>query len=61
MTTNDQLCSVQEAADRLAVSRWTVRRAIRRGEIRAVKVGPRRVLISEKEIVRVIDNGTKTR
>jgi excisionase family DNA binding protein len=55
----DQLRSVQEAADRLAVSPWTLRRAIRRGEIRAVRVGRRRVLIAEREILRVIEKGTK--
>jgi excisionase family DNA binding protein len=54
-----QLRSVQEAAARLAISPWTLRRAIRRGEIHAVRVGRRRVLISEKEILRVIDNGTQ--
>jgi excisionase family DNA binding protein len=59
MTANDQLRSVQEAADRLAISPWTLRRAIRRGEVHAVRVGLRRILISEREIVRVIDKGTK--
>lgn len=53
----DRLRSIQEAADRLGISPWTVRRLADRGELRSVRMG-RRVLISEREIVRVINNGT---
>lgn len=59
MTSTDQLRSIQEAADRLSVSVWTLRRAVRRGEIRVTRIGRRRVLVSEKEIQRLIVHGTK--
>jgi excisionase family DNA binding protein len=55
----DQLHGIQETPKRLAISPWTLRRAIKRGEIRAVKIGLRRLLISEKELLRVIAHGTK--
>jgi len=58
MTGIEQLRSFQEAADRLAVSPWTLRRAVKRGEVKAVRVGRRRLLIAEKEILRVIHEGT---
>jgi len=58
MTNTDQLCSIPEAAARLAISPWTLRRAIKRGEIQAVRVGRRRVLVSEKELLRVMNDGT---
>lgn len=57
----DRLHDIRETAARIGVSPWTVRRLIKRGEVRAVRVGRRRVLVSEKEIRRVIDNGTKCR
>ena len=52
----DKLHDIREAASRLAVSPWTVRRLVGRGDLRGVRVG-RRVLVSEKEILRVIQNG----
>jgi excisionase family DNA binding protein len=55
--TNDRLHDIREAAARLAVSPWTVRRLIDRAELRGVRVG-RRVLVSEREILRVIQHGT---
>jgi excisionase family DNA binding protein len=54
--TNDRLHDIREAAARLAVSPWTVRRLIDRAELRGVRVG-RRVLVSEAEIMRVIRQG----
>jgi excisionase family DNA binding protein len=59
MGTKDQLHGIPETAARIGVSPYTVRRLIKNGDLRAVRVGRRRVLISEKEIVRVIDNGTR--
>ena len=53
----DKLHDIRATALRLAVSPWTVRRLVDRGELRGVRVG-RRVLISEREIVRVIRHGT---
>lgn len=52
----DQLHSIREAAARLSISPWTVRRLIDRAELRGVRVG-RRVLVSEREILRVIRFG----
>jgi excisionase family DNA binding protein len=54
----DRLHSMKNTSQRLGISRWSLRRAIDRGEIRGVRIG-RRVLVSEKEIARVIDNGTR--
>jgi excisionase family DNA binding protein len=56
----DKLNSILEAANRLRVSPWTVRRLINRAELRGVRIG-RRLLISERELLRVIRNGTKRR
>jgi excisionase family DNA binding protein len=53
----DKLNSIFETAGRLCVSTWTIRRLVDRGELRCVRVG-RRVLISEREIMRVIRDGT---
>jgi excisionase family DNA binding protein len=52
----DKLNSIVETASRLRVSPWTVRRLIDRAELRGVRVG-RRVLVSEREILRVIKHG----
>jgi excisionase family DNA binding protein len=53
----EKLNSIRDAAARLAISPWTLRRFIDRGELRGVRVG-RRVLVSEREIMRVIQHGT---
>ena len=52
----DKLNDIQETAVRLNVSPWTVRRLIDRGHVRSVNIG-RRVLVSEREIQRVIAHG----
>jgi excisionase family DNA binding protein len=52
----DQLHSIRDAAARLAISPWTVRRLANRGELRVVRLG-RRLLVSEREIMRVIRHG----
>jgi len=53
----DKLNDIRTTAGRIGVSPWTVRRLIRRGHLRGVHVG-RRILVSEKEIIRVIRQGT---
>jgi excisionase family DNA binding protein len=53
----DQLHAVREAAPRLGISPWTLRRLIKAGAVRAVRVGSRRVLVSESEILKVIRRG----
>lgn len=53
-----QLLRLSEAAKRLAVCERTLRREIRAGRIRAVKIN-KNLRISEAEIRRVVAQGTK--
>jgi excisionase family DNA binding protein len=43
-TSAEYLLTVQEAADRLRVSRWSVYNLIRDGQLRTVKIGRRRLV-----------------
>jgi excisionase family DNA binding protein len=52
----EQLKSIEETADTLGLSAWTVRRYVQTGKIRPVRLG-RRVLIEQSEIQRVIEDG----
>lgn len=52
----EQLRSVEEASQMLAVSTFTTRRLIKAKQLRAVRVG-KRVLISDAEIERVMREG----
>ena len=52
----DSLRSVGQAAERLGVSRDSVRRLIRVGSLKAVRVASR-VMVAESEIERVISQG----
>ncbi len=45
--------SVAEAAEELGVSQWLVREAIRRGEIRSIRIG-KRIIIPAAEIDRFL-------
>jgi len=54
--TNDRLHNIREAATRLAISPWSVRRLAARGALRVVRVG-RRILVAESEILHIIKNG----
>jgi excisionase family DNA binding protein len=56
MAEKDQLESVEETSRRLAVSSFTVRRLVKAGQVRAVRVG-RRLLIPGSEIERVVTSG----
>jgi len=47
---------VKEAAERLGVSHWAVRRWIKSGKLRAVRLG-RRVLIEPAELERLVEQG----
>ena len=40
----DYLLTVQEAADRLRVSRWSVYNLIRSNQLRTIKIGSRRLV-----------------
>ena len=52
----DKLVGLKVAAERLGVSQFTVRRRVKEGGVRGVRLG-RRLLISESEIERVIREG----
>lgn len=44
-----------EAAKRLSISEATLRRLVKSGDVRAVKVSTRRVVIRESEILRILN------
>ena len=44
METRKQAYSVAEAAEALGVSEWLVREAIRRGQIRCIRIGTRIII-----------------
>ena len=50
------LCSIDVTAERLGVSPFTVRRKIKSGALKGVRVG-RRVLVPDSFIENVIQNG----
>ena len=52
----ERLESIEQAAERLSVSTVTVRRLIKNGDIRAVRVS-KRVLIPTSELERVVAQG----
>jgi excisionase family DNA binding protein len=54
------LKSVDEAAGLLGISPWTVRAWIRDGKLRPVRLG-RRVLLSESELERLVEESQKPR
>jgi excisionase family DNA binding protein len=54
----EPLESIEATAYALGISPWTVRKRVREGLIRSVRIG-RRVLIQPKEIERIIDEGIK--
>jgi excisionase family DNA binding protein len=51
---NEYLLTVQEAADRLRVSRWSVYNLIRSKQLRTVKIGRRR-LVTPAALAECID------
>jgi excisionase family DNA binding protein len=50
------LIGIRDAAAALGLSHWTVRKHIRHGKIRTVRIG-RRVLVEPRELKRVIESG----
>jgi len=52
----NDLFSIGDAAEKLAISAWTIRAHLKRGAIKPVRVG-RRVLIPQKEIDRLANEG----
>lgn len=55
--TTERLCSVKDAAAQFDVSRRTIKRLIRRGAIKGVRIG-RILRIPSSEISRIAKNGT---
>jgi excisionase family DNA binding protein len=51
-----KLLSINDAADTLGISTFTLRRFLKRGVLRSVRVG-RRVLLPETEVLRIVDEG----
>lgn len=54
----EKVFSVDEAADILTVSKYTIRAWFYRGKLKGIKLG-RRVVFSEKELQALIDKGKK--
>ena len=54
-----QLLSIEETAEVLSISPWTVRLYVKRGSIPSVKLGSRR-LIRASEVERLANEGLKT-
>jgi excisionase family DNA binding protein len=55
----NQLLSVEDAACRLAISPWTLRGLLRAGKLNPVRIG-RRILVSESDLERFIEESTRT-
>lgn len=53
---DERLNNIEEASKRLSVSTFTTRRLIKAGHLHAVRVA-RRILLPEKEILRVMREG----
>ena len=53
----DDFLTVAEVADRLRLNQQTVRNTIDRGELKAVRVGPRRVRVREADLAAFIEAG----
>jgi excisionase family DNA binding protein len=56
MTQLNLCIGVKEAAAALGISHWSIRKMIRQGRLRAVRIG-RRVLIEPAELQRLIERG----
>ena len=56
----DHLLTVQEAADRLRISRWSVYNLIRAKQLRTIKIGRRRLVTPAAlaEYIKVLEGGT---
>jgi len=57
---SEKLNPIQDASERLGVSVFTVRRLIKTGSLKAVRVA-RRLLIPESEILRVCSEGCSSK
>jgi len=52
----EPLFNIDEAAGIIGRAHWTLRRDIRRGKLRCIRIG-RRIMIEQAEIRRIIDEG----
>ena len=57
---SDCLHSITDAAERLRISQFTVRRLVADGALKAVRIG-RRVMIAESTLAVIIANGVEYR
>jgi excisionase family DNA binding protein len=53
---NEMTMGIRDAAARLGISHWVLRKYVREGRLRAVRIG-RRVLLEAAEIQRLIERG----
>jgi excisionase family DNA binding protein len=49
---------LKEAAEAVGLSHWTIRKYIREGKLRAVRLG-KRVLVEPSELQRLVEQGRK--
>jgi excisionase family DNA binding protein len=54
-----KLLSVEAAAELLSISPWTVRKYVRIGKMRPIRIG-RRVLLEQSELERFVNNPAQT-
>jgi excisionase family DNA binding protein len=57
---NEDLQPVKDAARRLGISIWTLRKKAYEGDVASVKIGVK-LLIPESEITRIIEEGMRPR
>lgn len=57
----ERLLSIDEAAEVLRVSHWTIRNWIRIGKLPAAKAGERRIVIRERDLKTLITTATTER
>lgn len=59
MERSTMLLDINEAANELRLSPWTIRLYIRLGKLRPIRIG-RRVLLEPSELRRLVDGGRKS-
>ena len=60
--TDERWLTVEQTADRLQVSRWTVRNWLRKGRLRGSQIGGKRVgwRVPESEVSRILTEGSQS-
>ena len=57
---NETLCPIKQAAERLGISIWTLRKKVYEGEIDSIKIGVK-LLVPESELERLVREGMRPR